>query len=371
MARDYPRGFEPLNLRGLERAAGDYGAYQPLVVEAEPSGKRVAVVGAGSGGLAIALGLLRHGHRVQLIDRSPELGGMLMTGYPNFRMPREVVRKETPILTSLLGLQLGHRLDSRGFQQLFQDYDAVCLATGFPMSAPVPLAGDDLNGVYDGVDLLERVSHGQSPEIGKHVAVLGAGYTAQDAARTSRRLRAREVTVVYRRGPEHMPIRQAVRQALVHMMEEEGITYRYYLNPLRLLGEEGRVTTVECQPMQLGEPDESGRASVQPANEPPIRLPVDTVIKCFGQVAELSILPDDVLLSDGLVLNRNGHSSRKGLFVTGDIAGDLGNDGAFASGLQLAEQVHRFLALADYAWPDIQPGERIARQRPGAALGGG
>ncbi len=363
----YPAGVEPLNLRTLERAAADHGPSRPTVVEAAPSGKRVAVVGAGSGGLGAALGLLRAGHAVTIYDALPDIGGMLIVGYPNFRMPRPVLRRELPIQSPLLWLELGQRIDRPRLERLLQEYDAVCLAIGRFRPAAVKLPGDELAGVYEALDFLEAVTLGTPPPIGDTVAVLGAGYTAQDVARTARRLGAR-VHVLYRRGPEEMPVAPSTRERFIQMMEREGVPYQFFLSPLRIVGENGRAVAVECQRTRLGAPDASGRPRPEPTDEPPFLLPVTAVVKAMWQRPDFSLLPADVLANADFVLHVDRHASRRGLFVVGDIAGDVGNDGAFVGGLEAAGHMNRFLAGPAYAWPTVGPDTSVGRRRPGVSL---
>jgi NADPH-dependent glutamate synthase beta subunit-like oxidoreductase len=363
----YPTDVEPLNLRTLERAAADHGPARPTIVEAPPSGKRVAVVGAGSGGLATALGLLRAGHAVTIFDALPDVGGMLIVGYPEFRMPRDVLRRELPIQSPLLRLEFGQRVDRAVLERLLADYDAVCLAIGRFRPAAVKLPGDELAGVYEALDFLQAVTLGTPPPIGATVAVLGAGYTAQDVARTALRLGAR-VHVLYRRGPEEMPVAPGTRERFIQMMEREGVPYQFFVSPLRIVGEHGRAVAVECQRTRLGAPDASGRGRPEPTDEPPFLLPITAVIKAMGQRPDFSLLPADVLATADFVLHVDRHASRRGLFVVGDVAGDLGNDGGFVGGLETAGHMNRFLADPAYAWPTVTPATPVARHRPGPSL---
>jgi NADPH-dependent glutamate synthase beta subunit-like oxidoreductase len=360
----YPAQVEPLNLRALERAAADFGPHQPIVVVAAPSGNRVAIVGAGSGGLATALGLLRAGHAVTVYDALPDVGGMLIVGYPHFRMPRSVLARELPIQSPLLRFELGQAVDRPLLENLLAKYDAVCLAIGRFRPAEVRLPGDDLQGVYEALDFLQGVTLGTAPDIGDTVAVLGAGYTAQDVARTARRLGAR-VHVLYRRGPAEMPVAPHSRDRFVQMMEREGVPYQFFVSPLRIIGDGGHVVAVECQRTRLGPPDASGRARPEPTDEPPFRLPVTAVIKAMGQRPDFSLLPADVRADRDFVLHVDRHASRRGLFVVGDVAGDVGNDGGAAGGLETAARIDRFLADPAYEWPTIPPGHTVQRRRPG------
>jgi len=366
MASAYPPGVEPLNLRSLERAAADFGRHVPPKFDAPPSGKRAAVVGAGSGGLATALGLLRRGHQVTLVDGLPDIGGMLLAGYPNFRMPREVLRRELPLASPLLKLRLNEHVDHDRLDQLLAEYDAVCLAIGFFRPATARIPGDDLAGVYDGLTFLNSVALGERPPVGDAVAVLGAGFTAQDVARTVRRLGA-QVHVLYRRGPEQLPVHAFQRDRFIALMQREEVPYTFFVEPLRVLGENGRVAALECRRTRLGPPDESGRPRPEPADEPPFQLPVSAVIKAFGQQPDYSLLPAGVRLDGRFVVNEDYRSTRPGLFVAGDIAGDVGNDGAFFGGLQAAEHMHGFM-MGSYDWPAINHDKRMQARRPGKEL---
>jgi formate dehydrogenase major subunit len=366
----YPTGLEPLNLSGLERAAGEYGHWEPTEIEVPPSGKGVAVVGAGSGGLALAQGLLRAGHAVTIFDALPDIGGMFIVGYPPFRMPRRVVQRELPIRSSLLRLELGQRIDRPRLEHLFGEYDAVCLASGQFLAADVQLPGDDLDGVYEALPFLEEVALHGPPSLGEHVIVVGAGYSAQDAARTARRLGAK-VQVVYRRSQAEMPVRPAKRASLLKMMQAEGISHQFLVDVTRIIGEAGRVVGIECQRMRLGGVDESGRARPEPSNEPAFVLPATTVITAFGQRPDFSLLPHDVAVDGSLVVHDRYRSTLKGLFVVGDIAGNVGNDGAFAGGLEAAAEMNRYLADPLRSWPVVDPHTRMSARRPAAALGGG
>jgi len=263
-----------------------------------------------------------------------------------------------------LRLALGERIDRARLEELLAEYDAVCLALGRFRPAAVRVPGDDLAGVYEALDFLERVTLGTPPAIGDRVAVLGAGYTAQDVARTARRLGA-EVHVLYRRGPEEMPVRPANRARFIQMMEREGVPYQFYLNPLRIVGEHGRAVAVEVQRTRLGPPDASGRPRPEPADEPPFLLPVTAVVKATGQRPDFALLPEDVRATADFVLHVDRHASRRGLFVVGDIAGDVGNDGAFVGGLETAARMNRFLADPAYAWPELPPDLVVTRRSPG------
>src|SRR5581483_6270601 len=367
MLGTYPAGVEPIKLRALERAAGDYGAHPAVRIDLPPAGGRVAILGAGSGGLATALGVLRAGHRVTLYDAEPVLGGMFVVGYPSFRMPRPLLRRELEIESPLLELRLGESLDRPAVQRLLDEHDAGWLGIRQYSALAVSVAGEEGGGVYDALDFLRDVSYGRPPFTGGEVAVLGAGYTAQDAARSARRLGS-QVRVLYRRGAEEMPVSDYNRYRFIKMMEEEGCPYEFLTNPVRIVRDAGAVVGVECQRIRLGEPDESGRPRPEPTGEPSFVVPASAVIKAFGQRPDFSLLPDGVALDGRLVVNEDYRSTRKGLFVVGDVAGNIGNDGAFVGGLQAARHINDYLADPIRPWPAVDPELKIVPDRPGRGL---
>jgi glutamate synthase (NADPH/NADH) small chain len=286
----------PIAIGRLERYVADWErahkkSLSTPVDRPKPTGKRVAVVGSGPAGLTCAADLAKIGHSVTIFEALHIAGGVLMYGIPEFRLPKEIVQGEVDYVTSL-GVEL--KLDSvigkiDTVDELMKNgYDAVFLGTGagLPMFLGVP--GENLNGVYSANEFLTRVnlmkaylfSRYDTPvKIGKKVAVIGGGNVAMDSARCALRLGADVVYVLYRRSKTEMP----ARHEEVENAEEEGIVFKFLTNPKRFLGnEQNSVAGVECNEMELGEPDASGRRRpiVKPGSE--FTIDIDVAIVALG-----------------------------------------------------------------------------------------
>ncbi|HEX77442.1 MAG TPA: NADPH-dependent glutamate synthase [Dehalococcoidia bacterium] len=284
----------PIAIGRLERFLADWERSQGRIVDtrpqARPSGKRVAVVGAGPAGLTAAAELAKMGHEVTLLEALHVAGGVLIYGIPEFRLPKDIVRGEVEYVQSL-GVDI--RLDqvvgkTITVDEVLEGHQAVFLGTGAGLPMFLNIPGENLNGIYSANEFLTRTNLMKAylfPEydtplkIGKRVAVIGGGNVAMDAARCALRLGAEEVSIVYRRSRAEMP----ARAEEVENAEEEGIQFRLLTNPKRFLGNhQGWVQAMECYEMMLGEPDASGRRRpiVKPGSE--FTLEVDIVVVALG-----------------------------------------------------------------------------------------
>lgn len=278
-----------VSIGGVERFVGDYMLSVPAKNAAPKSiGKRVAVVGSGPSGLTCASQLAAAGVEVTVYEAFHKTGGVLVYGIPEFRLPKSLVGKEVDKIAEqgvkfVTNAVIGKTIT---VPELLAEYDAVFIGSGagLPMFMGVP--GENLNGVFSANEFLTRVNlmgayreNAITPvQKGRHVAVVGAGNVAMDAARTALRLGAESVTVVYRRGREEMPARgEEIRHA-----EQEGIRFELLTNPVEMLGEDGKVNALKCIRMELGEPDASGRRSPKPIEGSEFILPADTVIVSLG-----------------------------------------------------------------------------------------
>ncbi len=270
-----------LSIRNLHRFAADHhrraaGLYRPP--PAPPSGRRVAIVGAGPAGLAAADHLLRRGHAVVLFDTHPKPGGMLRYGIPAFRLPRDVLNAEIETL-HLRGAEfrLGRRL-GRDFtlEDLRREFDAVLLVPGAQGSRSLGCPGEEL--ATPALAFLEQIEDGPPPRVGRDVLVVGGGNTAMDASRSALRLGAASVRVLYRRTRREMPCLMEEVEAA----EEEGVQIEYLVAPLKLEHRNGRLA-LTCQRMALGAPDASGRARPEPVPGSEFMLEANTVIAAIGQ----------------------------------------------------------------------------------------
>ena len=310
---------EPINIAQLKAFAADMDlksdSYVPEVQE--PTGKKVAVIGGGPAGLTAAYYLTIMGHSVTVYDMMEKMGGMLRYGIPQYRLPKEVLDKEIAIIektgvkfvnNSKLGVDYT-------IESLKKENDAVIVAVGAWKSSSMRTPGEELDGVYGGIDFLRGVIKGNAPEIGEKVAIGGGGNTAMDACRTAVRLGAKEVYVVYRRTRNEMP----ADELEINEAEEEGVIYKFLTNPLSFNGEDGKVKSMTLQLMELGEPDASGRRRPVPIEGKTEEIAVDSVILAIGQ----KLVTDDV---KELELNERGNIIADADFFTTSI------DGVFAIG---------------------------------------
>lgn len=310
---------EPINIAQLKAFAADMDLKSDSYIpEVKPStGKKIAVIGGGPAGLTAAYYLTIMGHSVTVYDMMDKMGGMLRYGIPQYRLPKEVLDKEIAIIEKtgvkfVNNVKLGVDFT---IKSLKEENDAVIVAVGAWKSSSMRTEGEDLEGVYGGIDFLRGVIKGNAPEIGEKVAICGGGNTAMDACRTAVRLGAKEVYVVYRRTRNEMP----ADKLEIDEAEEEGVIYKFLTNPLSFNGENGKVKSVTLQIMELGEPDASGRRRPVPVEGKTEEIDVDSVILAIGQ----KLVTDDV---QELELNERGNISADSDFFTTNI------DGVFAIG---------------------------------------
>lgn len=312
---------QPISIAYLKyfAADNDLASGNPFRPEVKaPTGKQVAIVGGGPGGLTAAYFLAVAGHSVTVYDAMPKMGGMLRYGIPEYRLPKKVLDREIQEIQDLgvtlkNGVKIGRDIS---FEEIRKSADATVVAIGAWKSSGVGCPGEDQQGVLGGIDFLREVSLGNAPDIGKKVAVVGGGNTAMDACRTAVRLGAEEVYVVYRRTRNEMPAEDIeIEEAM-----EEGVTFKFLTNPAEILGENGRVKAVKLQVMELGEPDASGRRSPVPVEGKFEMLEVDTVIAAIGQKLEPTGF-------DSLEMTKKGNisadeatyrTSLEGVFAVGD-----------------------------------------------------
>ena len=305
---------EPINIAQLKAFAADMDLKSDSYVpECKPaSGKTVAVIGGGPAGLTAAYYLTIMGHSVTVYDMMDKMGGMLRYGIPQYRLPKEVLDKEIAIIEKA-GVKLVNNVKlGKDFtiKSLKEQNDAVIVAVGAWKSSSMRTPGEELEGVYGGIDFLRAVIQGNAPEIGEKVAICGGGNTAMDACRTAVRLGAKEVYVIYRRTRNEMP----ADKLEIDEAEEEGVTYKFLTNPLSFNGENGKLKSVTLQLMELGEPDASGRRKPVPIEGKTEEIELDSVILAIGQ----KLVAEDVA---ELTLNNRGNIEADPDFFTTDIEG--------------------------------------------------
>ncbi len=274
---------EPLSIAFLKYFAGDNvraaGGFVPE--KAAATGKTVGIIGGGPAGLTAAYFLALKGHDVTVTHAMPQMGGMLRYGIPEYRLPKAVLDAEIAEIASLgVKLENGVKLGvDISFEEYKAKFDAVIIAVGAWQSSGVGCPGEELEGVLGGIDFLRAAAMQTESGMGKRVAVVGGGNTAMDACRTAVRLGAEKVYVIYRRTRAEMPAEDIeIEEAM-----EEGVEFKFLTNPAEILGENGKVTAVKLQVMELGEPDASGRRKPIPVEGKFEILEVDNVIAAIGQ----------------------------------------------------------------------------------------
>jgi heterodisulfide reductase subunit A len=345
---------EPIAVAALKRFVADQvGPTLPVQPAARRHDERVAVVGAGPAGLTCARDLAELGYGVTVLEAQPVAGGMLRLGIPAYRLPHDVLQREIDQILALgIDLKLGVRVgqDVSVDDLLEGEYRAVFLATGLQKSATLELAGADLDGVTQAVELLREINLDRPPAIGDRVVVVGGGDVALDAARSAIRLQQTrgvepDVTLVYRRGEVEMPANAAELQEA----RDEGLVVQFLVQPVEVTGENGRVTGLRLQRCELGDPDASGRREPLPIAGGDFELPADTIILAVGQALDEEFARG----CDGIGIDRGQiavdratlMTARPGAFAGGDAAatGYLTAIEAVAAGRRAAAAIHNYL----------------------------
>jgi len=352
-------GDEAVGVNMVKRYLSDWEMQHPLDdVPGTPTGKRVAIVGGGPAGLTAAYYLRLQGHAVTIHETMPTLGGMLRYGIPDYRLPDQVLDYEIEHVTRMgvevhLSSKLGRDVS---LDALRAEYDAVLLALGAWSAMPGRVEGEDHPRCLSGIDFLRNVKEGNPPDFtGKRVAVVGGGNTAIDAARTSLRIGAAEVSILYRRTRKEMP---AHEEEIVGA-EREGVQVQLLVAPVKVEAEGDLLKGVVCQRMQLGEPDKSGRRAPVPIPGSEALFPFDYVIMAIGQKVVLAGVEgsEKPAVSKWGTLEASldtGTTNVPGLFAAGDdVTGPSVVIEAIGAAHRTAEAMDQFLR-----------GEPLAAERP-------
>jgi glutamate synthase (NADPH/NADH) small chain len=360
---------ESVAIGHLERFVADYERKTGQVGIPEiapPTGKKVAIVGSGPAGLSCAGDLIQKGHEVRVFEALHELGGVLVYGIPEFRLPKDIVRQEVDVLR-----QMGVTFETNvvvgktvTVDELFNEegYDAIFVATGAGLPQFLGVPGEHLNGVYSSNEFLTRVNLMRAyrfPEFDeplydcrdRDVVVVGGGNTAMDAVRTALRLGAKSATLVYRRSEAEMP----ARKEEVKHAKEEGVDFRTLNNPVELIGDaKGWLTGVKVTRMELGEPDASGRRSPIPVKGSEYVIPASVCIVAVGTSAnpliqsstpDLKTTKKNYIEADPQTLR----TSKKGVFAGGDIVtGGATVILAMGAGRKAAKAMHEYLETGEW-----------------------
>ena len=340
-----------VNVRQMERYAGDHGQ-----VTLEPAAKRderVAIVGSGPAGLAAAYHLARFGYRVKVFESGAEIGGLLRTGIPEFRLPEEAVAREIDRILSLgVAVETDHQIHRQALLELARKHDAVLVATGLQEQRDLRLGLDSAEAVVQGIDFLDHVHRDNIRVDGEDVVVIGGGNTAMDSARSALRLGAESVRVVYRRTRKEMP---AIAEEIDETIEE-GVAIEFLTQPVALHEDPSdgirRHYRLACRRMQLGEPDESGRRAPVEIPDSEFELACHRIILALGQSPDISVFPEGTEVREGSQLLGLLETP---VFAIGDLAtGDGTVAGAIGSGRRSAVHIHNVLSGEHVTSPSMQ-----------------
>lgn len=350
---------ESVGIGRLERYVSDWhmAHCEEKAKKVEQNGHKVAIVGSGPAGLTCAGDLAALGYSVTIFEALHAAGGVLMYGIPEFRLPKAIVQKEVDQLKEMgveiqTDMVIGKVLS---IDELFDmGYEAIFVGTGAGLPRFMNIPGEGLVGVYSANEFLTRINLMKAYKPGydtpiihpKNVAVFGGGNVAMDAARSAMRLGAENVYIIYRRAEEQMP----ARLEEVHHAKEEGINFQLLTNPVAIHGDkDGRVTSVECIRMELGEPDESGRRSPVPIEGSNFELPIDCVVVAIGN----SPNPLIRTTTKGIEANKRGciivneetmQTTREGVYAGGDaVMGAATVILAMGEGKEAAASIHKYI----------------------------
>jgi glutamate synthase (NADPH/NADH) small chain len=359
---------KPLGIGYLERFVADYeqrmGTH--VVPNVPPTGKKVAVVGSGPSGLTVAGDLIQKGHKVRVFEALHELGGVLVYGIPEFRLPKQIIREQLDYMREMgvefeTDVVVGRTVT---IDELMHEegYDAVYIGTGAGLPQFMGIPGEHLNGVYSANEFLTRINLMKAYKFpaydepmvdmhGKDVAVIGGGNTALDAIRSALRLGARKAYVIYRRSDAEMP----ARAEEVHHARQEGIDFQMLTAPVGFLSDgKGWLTAARCVRMELGEPDSSGRRRPVPIKGSEFDLPLFVAVMAIGTTAN----PIVQSTTPGLGTDKRGYiradsetqrTTRQGVFAGGDIVtGAATVILAMGAGRRAAGSIHDYLTTGQW-----------------------
>ena len=346
----------PLAIRALKRFATDqidWATFPLPEIEKKPPEQKVAVIGSGPGGIACAYFMAREGYHPTIFEAAPVVGGMLRAGIPDYRLPPEELEREIEYVRRM-GVEIktdtpiNEKNNIDGL--LKQGYKAVFIATGAHKDVRLGIPGEELEGVVNAITLLRKQNLEGDAKVGKHVMVVGGGNSAIDAARTSVRLGAEKVTILYRRTRNEMPANSEEIEAA----EQENIQFHFLAAPVRAIPDDkGVLKQIEIQKMELGEPDDSGRCRPTPIEGALEIVDVDTLIPAIGQRPDLTCVSG----VEGIETTKRGlmqvdpitmETTRPGVFAGGDLCtGPALVVEAIAAGKEAAISIDRYIREID------------------------
>lgn len=341
---------DAINIRGLKRYAVDHAGEVAQPAKAPATGKSVAIIGGGPGGLSAAYYLALMGHQVEIYEQQSQLGGMMRYGIPSYRLPREKLDSEIQSILSLginvhTGIKVGEDIT---FDQIRKEHDCLYISIGAHTDKKTGIAGEDSIGVVSAVELLRHIGDHDMPDFsGQKVVVIGGGNVAMDVTRSAIRLGAEKVTCVYRRRQEDM----TAQQEEVHGAIAEGAEILTLQAPVRIEADEtGHVRALWTQPQIIGKSDQLGRPRPENSSQDPVRIPADTVIVAVGQGIESRGLEESgIKIQRGGTLFANPSTQlpdMEGVFAGGDcVTGPATVIRAIAAGKAAAANIDEYLGF--------------------------
>ena len=344
---------EAISIRQLKRFVADNelseNSTPDFPVSPDKKTGKVAIIGGGPAGLTCAFHLAQRGHKVTIFEKLPVSGGMISVGIPNYRVLNDVVDEEIKFIKDMgvvikNGIEVGKDISTEQLRE--EGYEAIFISIGTQECKTLGIEGEDLKGVYPGLDFLREVGLGKNTGIdpGDRIAVIGGGNVAMDAVRTAKRLGA-EPFILYRRDIAEMP----AHEEELGQCKEEGIQIQTLTNPVRIIGENGKIKAIECVKMSLDEPDESGRPRPVPVENSEFSIEVDGIIPAIGQESDYACLGPECActLSGWGTINADSNTTQTDdphIFAGGDaVTGPLSLVDAAASGRKAAMSIARYI----------------------------
>jgi len=333
---------ETVSINTIERFLGDFGGRSSIGQGrlACQQNKKIAVVGSGPAGLSCAYHLARKGYQAKVFEALSELGGMLRM-IPPYRLPTKVLDREISWIQEL-GVEFltNTKIDKERLSKDLSEFDAVFIGTGAPTEEKLDIPGEDLEGVFSGLEFLRLVNTNRKVRVGKKVMVIGGGNTAVDVGRSLWRMGFR-ATLLYRRAKEQMPaIQEEVEEAL-----KEGVRIEYLVSPIRMIGKDGKLTGIECVRNKLVSSNGDGRPKPVPIRGSKFSMDCDTVILALGSHPEVDFTEGQLKMNGHYVMvDEWGRTSSDPIFAGGDVTVGVGTvSGAIGTGKRAALAIDRFL----------------------------
>lgn len=339
----------PVAINHVKRFVADWDMAdnKPWLPKTNPAtGKKIAIVGAGPSGLSAAYYSAINGHDVTVFERQPHAGGMMRYGIPEYRLPKATLDKEIDTMKNLgVKIMTGKALGTHiRLEDLHKDFDAVYLAIGSWRATPMQIEGENLEGVWLGIQFLEQITKGMDVKMGETVVVIGGGNTAIDCARVALRKGAKSVKLIYRRTRDEMPAEPYEVEEALH----EGVEMMFLMAPTGIYLKDGK-KHLKCIKMMLGEPDRSGRRRPVPVEGSETEIEADTIVGAIGQSTNTQFLYNDLPVKlnkwgDVEINGKTSQTSELNVFAGGDcVTGPATVIQAVAAGRRAAEAMDNYL----------------------------